>query len=67
MFIFAELQNDPDAYSKSEVMSLMKNFISVGGEVLETSGDTYATNYYSSTFGKSELSQGLFLSIISQF
>lgn len=66
MFIFAELQNDPDAYSKSEVMSLMKNFISVGGEVLETSGDTYSANYYSSTFGKSELSQGLLLSIISQ-
>src|SRR5690554_2440614 len=66
MYIYAELQNDPDSYSKSELMRLMRSFISVEGEVLETSGDTYSTNYYSSTFGKSELSQGLLLSIISQ-
>lgn len=66
MFIYSELQNDPDSYSQSELMMLMKNFISVEGEILETSGDTYSANYYSSTFGKSELSQGLFLSISSQ-
>lgn len=66
MYIYAELQNDPDSYSKSELMRLMRSFISVEGEVLETSADTYSANYYSSTFGKSELSQGLLLSIISQ-
>lgn len=65
MFIYSK-PLIPNSNTKSELIAMMKKFISVEGEILETSGDTYGSNYYSRTFGKSELSQGLFLSIISQ-
>lgn len=65
LFIYAELLNNPIAYTKEQLLNLLSPFISIKGEVLDTSGDTYGANYYSRSFGKSELSQGLLLSILS--
>lgn len=65
LFIYAELTNNPLSYTKEELLNLLSPFISIKGEILETSGDTYGSNYYSHSFGKSELSQGLLLSILS--
>lgn len=65
LFIYAELLNNPTAYTKQQLLNLLSPFISTKGEVLDTSGDTYGANYYSRSFGKSELSQGLLLSILS--
>ena len=50
----------------NEVLSRLKPYISMDGSILETSGDTYGPNHYSSLFGKSEFSQGMLLLLLSQ-
>ena len=49
-----------------EILKQLELFISSGGLVLNSSGDTYGANRYSETFGKSELSQGMLLYLLSK-
>lgn len=65
MFIYSKMIND-SSLTRNDILKLFKNYISEDGIILETSGDTYAANNYSKTFGKSELSQGLLLLILSE-
>ncbi len=67
LFIYAILLNKPNFASKKDILELLKPYLSVEGEILHTSGDTYALNRYSNTFGESELSQGLLLLILSLY
>lgn len=43
----------------------LSKYISDRGQILQTSGDTYSINRYSNSLGKSELSQGMLLLILS--
>lgn len=65
MFIYSILLNDNLFYNKQELLELLKPYISVKGEILQTSGDTFGLNRYSHSFGKSELSQGFLLLALS--
>lgn len=65
MFLYSMIIANKTHLSKEEVFKLLKKYISLEGEILEMSGDTYATNNYSKTFGKSELSQGMLLLILA--
>jgi hypothetical protein len=56
---------DSNQFKNEEVLKLLKKYIAYDGSLLQTSGDTYSLNNYSKSFGKSELSQGLFLLILS--
>ena len=66
LFIYAQLISQPCLYNSDEFIEKFTPHINSEGEILKTSGDTYSANYYSKTFGRSELSQGLFLSILSE-
>lgn len=48
-----------------ELLNLNK-FMSKDGFIGQTSGDTYGANRYSSSFGKSELTQGMLLLLLSK-
>lgn len=75
LFLYAMMLNPPlhtlttythkPSKGYSETLQNLTNYISQEGVILHTSGDTYATNRYSSAFGKSELSQGMLLLIFS--
>lgn len=66
MIMYSMFLNDNTLYSKQEILEQLKPYISKKGEILHTSGDTYGLNNYSNTFGKSELSQGMLLLVLSQ-
>ncbi len=53
-----------DDFCKNNILSLIK--IGSNGRVKCTSGDTYGLNWYSSSFGDSELSQGMLLLLLSR-
>lgn len=65
MFLYSLLLNKPNYLDSKGVMKLLKNYLSTDGYILETSGDTYGLNNYSKSFGKSELSQGFMLLLLS--
>lgn len=67
MIAYSILLYDNSFYKKEELLGYLKPYISIDGEILQTSGDTYGLNNYSHTFGKSELSQGMLLLALSQF
>lgn len=67
IFLYSILLTTPSFLDSKEVLNLLKNYISTDGYILKTSGDTYTLNDYSKTFGKSELSQGFLLLILSTF
>lgn len=52
-------------YYKSQILDLFSPYILKDGSLSSTSGDTYGLNSYSKTFGNSELSQGMFLLMLS--
>lgn len=53
--------------SREEVLAKLDEYISKSGFILRTSGDTAGLNFYSSFSGKSELSQGVLLMILSRY
>lgn len=65
MFLYGQTLLNPERYTKQEILSMFANHINEEGEILQTSGDTYAVNRYSATFGKSELSQGMLLLLLA--
>lgn len=67
MFIYAIMLNDKCFIKQEQFFYSIKNYISSDGIILQTSGDTFGLNEYSSAFGKSELSQGLLLLVLSEF
>lgn len=66
LFMYSMLLNQP-IFTKNEAFSLLSPYIDKEGYILETSGDTYGINNYSQSFGKSELSQGILLLILSTY
>ena len=56
-----------EQYTASDILNKLDPYISKDGFILQTSGDTYWINSYSKTFGKSELSQGMLLLILSRY
>lgn len=66
MFWYTMILNDKTVINKTEVFALLKNHLTIDGEILQTSGDTLGLNEYSKAFGKSELSQGLLLLILAE-
>lgn len=66
MFLYSIIINNLKEFNSSDMLKMFDGFISSKGVVLETSGDTYTLNSYSSRFGKSELSQGVLLLILSK-
>lgn len=54
-----------NCYTKNQIVNILRNHITCG-IIDSTSGDTYNINYYSRTFGKSELSQGVLLMLLSE-
>jgi rhamnogalacturonyl hydrolase YesR len=65
MIMYSMKNVDSNQFKNEEVLKLLKKYIAYDGSLLQTSGDTYSLNNYSKSFGKSELSQGLFLLILS--
>jgi len=65
MFLYGQALINPELYAKQEILAMFANYINEDGEILQTSGDTYAVNKYSATFGKSELSQGMLLLLLA--
>lgn len=55
---------DLTSYSKTQILNTLKKYI-INGAIDSTSGDTYNINYYSRSFGYSELSQGVLLMLLS--
>lgn len=53
-------------WDKKELIDILGRFITKDGYIENTSGDTYYFNKYSSSFGKSEFSQGMFLLLLSE-
>ncbi|HHX67011.1 MAG TPA: hypothetical protein GX708_03020 [Gallicola sp.] len=66
MFLYSLALNFNDSINKNDVLNSIKHYISSDGTILHTSGDTYSANYYSRSFGKSELSQGMLLLLLSE-
>lgn len=66
MIIYSILLNNKNFINKSQLLLSIKNYLTNDGIILQTSGDTYGLNEYSKIFGKSELSQGLLLLILSE-
>lgn len=62
MFLLGLSYSTP--YTKKEIIDRIKT--GADGRVLSTSGDTYNLNKYSSSFGDSELSQGILLLLLSR-
>jgi len=56
-----------ELHTIEDVLTKMDRYISKNGYVLQTSGDTYGANSYSKTFGKSELTQGMMLLLLSRY
>lgn len=52
---------------REEILAKFDKYISNDGFILKTSGDTAGLNYYSRFSGKSELSQGVLLMILSRY
>lgn len=52
--------------SKYEILNKLKPYLASDGSILDSSGDTYGPNHYSSLFGESEFSQGMLLLLLSQ-
>ncbi|QQX75954.1 MULTISPECIES: glycoside hydrolase family 88 protein [Aequorivita] len=65
MILYSNAIMNTTVLNKQEIFKLLKNYISKDGLILETSGDTYAVNNYSNTYGKSELSQGMLLLLLA--
>lgn len=57
----------PKEGSVRDMLNKLARYISEDGFILQTSGDSYSVNNYSKTFGKSELSQGMLLLILSKY
>ena len=51
--------------SDKEIVGIFKQYTTSDGYIDFTSGDTFDINRYSTEFGKSELTQGLILSLYS--
>jgi len=66
LFIYSMIINNPEKFNLIDTLKMFDGYISDKGTILETSGDTYTLNSYSNTFGKSELSQGILLLILSK-
>lgn len=66
MTIYSRVLMDKDYLTKDTFFQMIKKHLTQQGEILNTSGDTYGLNEYSKTFGKSELSQGVLLLILSE-
>jgi rhamnogalacturonyl hydrolase YesR len=54
-------------YNSEKLIKQLSKYISKEGFILQTSGDTERPNLYSRAFGKSELSQGVLLLILSKY
>jgi rhamnogalacturonyl hydrolase YesR len=54
-------------YNLEAVIEKLNKYISKDGFILNTSGDTESANRYSRVFGKSELSQGILMLIMSRY
>lgn len=61
LFIYSMILNNTNFSKSKELLEMLKKYLTTDGFILETSGDTYAINHYSMSFGKSELSQGVLL------
>lgn len=66
MFLYSMIINNVNEYNSDNLLKMLNKFISNNGTILETSGDTYSLNNYPSRFGRSELSQGILLLILSK-
>ena len=64
LYCFSFMQHS--RLTKNEVLSLFVHFIDKDGSLLRSSGDTLWLNKYSNSFGKSELSQGMLLLLLSR-
>ena len=53
-------------YNLILMLEKLDKYISKGGFIKQTSGDTYGANSYSKTFGLSEFSQGMMLLLLSK-
>ena len=56
-----------EEYTPDKILKQLSNYISKEGFILQTSGDTERPNSYSKILGKSELSQGVLLLILSRY
>jgi hypothetical protein len=56
-----------EEYTPDKILKQLSNYISKEGFLLQTSGDTERPNSYSKILGKSELSQGVLLLILSRY
>jgi hypothetical protein len=64
MYMYAYNNINPGTYSKEMVYNLLKPHI-YNGVIGPTSGGAFGINNYSRTFGQSELTQGIFLMLLS--
>lgn len=62
MFLYSMNKKDKNHH----ILNKLSKYISKDGSVLQTSGDTYGINDYSKSFGKSEMSQGFLLLLLSK-
>lgn len=65
LFLYSQILSDSVVLKSNELIGMLKSYLTTDGYILQTSGDTYAINHYSKSFGKSELSQGLLLSTLA--
>lgn len=63
IFIYC-FNNGNELFNNEEMIDNLHKYISKDGNILQTSGDTYGINHYSTSFGKSELSQGFLLLLL---
>lgn len=66
IFLYSIILNNPKYSNTNNILNQLKNYLTVDGCILQTSGDTYYFNEYATTFGKSELSQGFLLLVLSE-
>lgn len=64
MYMYGINNIHPDTYSREKVFDLLKPHI-YNGVIGPTSGGAFGINNYSRTFGQSELTQGIFLMLLS--
>jgi rhamnogalacturonyl hydrolase YesR len=67
MLLYAFALAGKKVYNEQELVDLFKGYTNTKGYLDFTSGDTYAINRYSEQIGKSELSQGMLLSLFSLY
>jgi len=65
-FLYSLGFNEDTKMERIEILDKLKPYLRVDGCILETSGDTYGPNHYSSFFGKSEFTQGMLLLLLSK-